>query len=132
MSDKNSYLPPSASSNKRSDYAKMVSSEQKQGFTSINNEYEVEEVETKRKGKHNHKLGAAVNEETSYENGESIKSEEDIDLVGKELVTIDQAFELCGGFGRFQKINATVLIMTMVLSQCFLYSFPFLEVEPKY
>jgi hypothetical protein len=57
---------------------------------------------------------------------------QDVDLNGKQLVTIDQAFEICGGFGRFQKLNAAVLILAMVLSQCFLYSFPFLEVEPKY
>jgi hypothetical protein len=40
--------------------------------------------------------------------------------------------DLCGGFGRFQKISATMLILAMVLSQCFLYSFPFLENTPKY
>lgn len=40
--------------------------------------------------------------------------------------------DLCGGFGKFQKISASALILVMVLSQCFLYSFPFLETTPKY
>ena len=48
-----------------------------------------------------------------------------------KLVTVDQAFELCGGYGRFQKTSALVLILCMGFSTCFLYSFAFLEVMPK-
>ena len=47
---------------------------------------------------------------------------------GSKMVTVDQAFEICGGYGRFQKINATFLIICMGFSTCFLYSFAFLEV----
>lgn len=47
------------------------------------------------------------------------------------MVTVDQAFELCGGFGRFQKISAIFLVLCMGFSTCFLYSFAFLEVVPK-
>lgn len=50
---------------------------------------------------------------------------------GQKMVTVDQAFEICGGYGRFQKINATFLIICMGFSTCFLYSFAFLEVQPK-
>jgi hypothetical protein len=45
---------------------------------------------------------------------------------------VDEAYEKCGGFGRFQKISAVFLILCMSLSQCFLYSFPFLELIPKF
>lgn len=51
---------------------------------------------------------------------------------GTQLVTIEQAMDLCGGYGKFQRISASCLIVFMVLSQCFLYSFPFLESTPKY
>jgi len=47
------------------------------------------------------------------------------------MVTVDQAFELCGGFGRFHKISTIILVLCMGFSTCFLYSFAFLEVEPK-
>ena len=51
---------------------------------------------------------------------------------GFQEVTIEEAFDKCGGFGKFQKISATFLVLSMGLSQCFLYSFPFLELVPKF
>jgi hypothetical protein len=51
---------------------------------------------------------------------------------GFQVVTIEEAFDKCGGFGKFQKISATFLVISMGLSQCFLYSFPFLELVPKF
>jgi hypothetical protein len=72
----------------------------------------------------------------NHPNDHHSEIETNIDFDGtpgkKRLVTVDQAFEICGGFGKFQKISAAVLILVMGLSQCFLYSFPFLELEPKY
>jgi len=47
------------------------------------------------------------------------------------MVTVESAFELCGGFARFQKITAIFLVLCMGFSTCFLYSFAFLEVVPK-
>ena len=41
---------------------------------------------------------------------------EDVELQGHKLVTIDQAYDLMGGFGRFQKISAIFLILTMSFS----------------
>lgn len=55
-----------------------------------------------------------------------------VDLTPEKVITIEQALEACGGFGRFQKVSSAILILVMCLSQCFLYSFPFLEIEPKY
>ena len=51
---------------------------------------------------------------------------------GFQVVTIEEAFEKCGGYGKFQKISAVFLVLSMGLSQCFLYSFPFLELVPKF
>eukprot|EP00347_Sterkiella_histriomuscorum_P021446 403333947 len=54
------------------------------------------------------------------------------DSDSKQCVTVDQAFELCGGFGRFQYFNALLTIMTMGSSSFFLSSLAFLELEPHY
>lgn len=50
----------------------------------------------------------------------------------KYPVTVEEAYELCGGYGRFQKILSTLVILTMISSMFFLFSLAFLEAEPKY
>ena len=47
-------------------------------------------------------------------------------------VTLEEAFELCGGFGRFQLFQAILMILTMTSASYFLFSLPFLEKEPSY
>ena len=41
-------------------------------------------------------------------------------------VSIDEAFDICGGFGRFQKFSAVITFITMNSTAFFLYSFVFL------
>ncbi|CDW90772.1 solute carrier family member 5 [Stylonychia lemnae] len=68
--------------------------------------------------------------------GQEIDEVEPINLMKadsyRQIVDMDQALELCGGFGKFQLIGSTFLMMAMVSSAFFLYSFAFLEHKPQY
>ncbi len=50
----------------------------------------------------------------------------------KDTVTVDDAFEISGGYGSFQKISSIFMIMAMGSVAFFLYAFSFLEHRPKY
>ena len=45
---------------------------------------------------------------------------------------MDEAFEITGGFGRFQKVASVINILTMGSAAFFLYQIVFLEMAPKY
>ena len=64
---------------------------------------------------------------------ESLEEEEvHLDTYEPVKVTIEEAFEKVGGFGKFQKWAMIVNTLQNVAASIFLYSFAFLEREPTY
>lgn len=49
-----------------------------------------------------------------------------------ERVTIDEAFTIVGGFGKFQKFSCIMNTLTNMGAAFFLNSFAFLELQPRY
>lgn len=47
-------------------------------------------------------------------------------------ITVDEAFELCGGFGKFQLISAIINTLANCSAMFFFNSFTFLELRPQY
>ena len=47
-------------------------------------------------------------------------------------VTVDQAFERCGGFGLFQFMSAFFNTIANAAAMFFFNAFAFLEVEPQF
>mmetsp|Transcript_43137 Transcript_43137/g.41472 ORF Transcript_43137/g.41472 Transcript_43137/m.41472 type:complete len:248 (+) Transcript_43137:48-791(+) len=47
-------------------------------------------------------------------------------------ISVDDAFEYCGGFGRFNKFFSFAMVLALSTSQMFLYSFVFLELYQQY
>ena len=74
-------------------------------IASINSDEDIQE-ETRRKNKL-----TAVTDLGSLESG-TTRDDDD----GKRVVSINEAFELSGGFGRYQRFSALMLILTMCLS----------------
>ena len=67
---------------------------------------------------------------SSAGSGSSIDVYEDV--IGKERVTIDEAFEKVGGFGTFQKFSAVMNCLANMGAALCIYSFSFLEKEPVF
>ena len=65
------------------------------------------------------------------DNSESLE-EVHLDTFEPVKVTIEEAFEKVGGFGKFQKWAIIVNTLQNVAASIFLYSFAFLEREPTY
>jgi len=51
---------------------------------------------------------------------------------GQRKVTVEEAFELVGGFGKFQKFSAIMNMIANSGAAFMLYAFAFLEAEPKF
>jgi hypothetical protein len=63
------------------------------------------------------------------------KPGDDIDPTQDELsnrVTLEDAFERVGGFGKFQKVSAVMNMLANAGASFLLYAFAFLELEPKF
>jgi hypothetical protein len=52
--------------------------------------------------------------------------------VPTQKITIEEAYQKCGGFGRFQWFNAICNAISFMGPDFFLFSFAFLEVEPVF
>ena len=50
----------------------------------------------------------------------------------RKKVTVEEAFELVGGFGKFQKFSAIMNALANAGASFMLYAFAFLEAEPKF
>ena len=55
-----------------------------------------------------------------------------VDRAGRQLLTVEEAFEKTGGFGCFQKFSIIMNTLANGGAAFFLYAFAFLEAEPKF
>ena len=68
----------------------------------------------------------------SFSSSGSLNSEIYEEIIGSERVTIEQAFENVGGFGKFQKFSAIMNTLANMGAALIIYSFAFMEKEPVF
>jgi hypothetical protein len=61
-----------------------------------------------------------------------LQSQTESTIHHQKVITVDQAFEMSGGFGKFQIFSTFIGIMSIVSGIFFLSCFVFLELIPKY
>ena len=58
--------------------------------------------------------------------------QDEVDELNMNHVTVDQAFERCGGFGLFQFMSAFFNTIANAAAMFFFNAFAFLELEPQF